>query len=314
MPFTRGTDILKDTFLVSFLLTGFGLAVWGDVRLRGMAALAGLVGMLARTNGVFAAPPLFLLCLRRNMPLLRTAMWSFVLAVALIPTSQWINHAILRASPTHQERALQLYDLTGIAYFSGDKSVLPVDIPDVEGCYVPLFWDDLKYERCGKANSKIRHDLTRVWLAGIVSHPAAYAEHRIAHFNREIFFLVPPAEQCVDAPELHDCPKSLISDLVVKNCLLWPVTWLALGLVMLFGGLGTVPRALCLSGLLYGFAYLAVGLAADFRYFYWTEIAIQTALIMQVGVAGFPRWRWALAAILAVWVAGYSWRFLSLAM
>ena len=267
--------------------------------------------MLTRTNGIFAFPPLLFLSLRRTWLLPKAILFSLILSLALIPISQWINHDILHAEQRGIERSLQLYDIAGIAYFSNDSSVLPVNIPNLKRCYTPLFWDTLISERCGNAFSRIDRDITRDWLFSIVTHPTAYARHRLAHFNRETFFLVPPAQQCVDAPEFHNCPKSFLSDTITKNGLLWPAAWLALGLVMLLSGLGEAARALCLSGLLYGFGYLLVGVAADFRYFYWTELAIQTALIFQLATFGFPRWRIATIAVLIIWFSGYVWRIVN---
>lgn len=109
---------------------------------------------------------------------------------------------------------------------------------------------------------------------------------------------------------MHDCPRSFISDTIAKNGLLWPVAWLTLGIAMLLLGLGDIARCLCLSGLLYGLAYILVGVASDFRYFYWTELSIQTALIFQIATNGFPRWRIAAIAIFMIWFLGYAWRVL----
>ena len=77
---------------------------------------------------------------------------------------------------------------------------------------------------------------------------------------------------------------------------------------MLLTGITGIVRALCLSGVLYGLGYLFFGVAADFRYFYWTELAIQTALIYQLALFGFAKWRVAAFAVSAVWIIGYSYR------
>ena len=112
----------------------------------------------------------------------------------------------------------------------------------------------------------------QIWLTNIFYNPISYLKHRIYHFNSSIFFLVPPAQQCFYAPEYHSCPKSILSDAIYKNALLWPVTWLTLGIVMLLTGLCGVSKALCLSGVAYGLAYFFFGIASDFRYYYWTNL------------------------------------------
>ena len=193
-----------------------------------------------------------------------------------------------------------------------DISVLPVTINEISLCYTPLFWDTLGGERCENAFARTPANITWDWLVSIVTHPASYAMHRISHFNREIFFLVPPIQQCVDAPEYHTCPKTLFSDAITKNGFLWPSTWLILGIVILTSNIAGIGQALCISGLLYGFGYLVVGLAADFRYFYWTELSIQTSLILNFSSFGLQFWRKVTFSIFTVWILGYAWRISSI--
>ncbi len=300
--------IMKDSLMTSFFIAAFGLVAWKDVRLKSAGLLFGVTGMLTRPNAVFAFASLLLLALRRKLSLFKSLIYALIISIALIPLTQWINHDLFGAERTGVERSLQIYDLAGIAYFSGDTSVLPVDTPDLSECYTPLYWDTLLASRCDYAYWKLDDSITREWIMGIVTHPLSYLQHRLAHFNYETFFLVPPVQQCVEAPEKHDCPRSLLSDFISKNGLLWPVAWLTLGIVMLLSGLGDIPRALTISALMYGFAYLVVGVASNFRYFYWTELAIQTALIFQIATAGFPKWRIAALSVLAIWIMGYYWR------
>ncbi|BAF72487.1 hypothetical protein [Sulfurovum sp. NBC37-1] len=300
--------ILKDSLMTSFFIAAFGLAAWKDVRLRSVGLLLGATGMLTRLNAVFAFPSLLFLALRLKLSLFKSLIYALIISIALIPLSQWINHDIFGAERAGLERSLQIYDLAGIAYFSGDTSVLPVDITNLSECYTPYYWDTLGAARCDYTFGKLDNSITREWITGIITHPLAYMQHRLSHFNYETFFLVPPVQQCVEAPEAHDCPRSLLSDFVSKNGLLWPVAWLTLGIVMLLSGLGDIPRALTISALMYGFAYLIIGVASQFRYYYWTEIAIQTALIFQIATAGFPKWRIAALSVLAIWIMGYLWR------
>lgn len=158
--------------------------------------------------------------------------------------------------------------------------------------------------------------MTSAWLNGIVRHPIAYAEHRVWHFNSEIFLFVPPMQQCIEAPALHRCDigwHGIIVDFITKNVLFWPVLWMTIGIMLLLGNLAPFARALTLSAVLYGFSYLLVGVAANFRYFYWTEIAIQAAIVHQIGTTGtLPRWRRAGLAAMVVLILGYGARFAAL--
>jgi hypothetical protein len=136
-------------------------------------------------------------------------------------------------------------------------------------------------------------------MRAIIDHPIAYALHRLEHFNLETFFMVPPAPQCVSAPELHDCGpaqtgaqrtlKSVpltYADYLLKNPVVWPITWLALAIGLAVfsrddeSELATAAGALLASALIYGAAYAAIGIAMNVRYFYWAILSTQTAAIM----------------------------------
>jgi hypothetical protein len=303
--------IQKDSLLASCMIAAFGVACWS----RLAAFVLSVAGGLVRVNGTFAVGPLWTHLVRPRTGQFVTAAVSLVVGVFLIPIAVAANHHLFGARPSGVERSIQLYDLAGIAEFSGDKSVLPVSIDNLRRCYTPLFWDTLGQPRCGRAYNRLPDSISAKWLRGIVRHPLDYAEHRFTHFNREIFFLVPAMQQCVDAPDMHRCDMSrrgYLVDALAKNFLLWPVTWLVAGLFLLARRPEPLAQSLCLSGLLYGFAYLFVGVAADLRYFYWTELAVQAALLLH-----FARGRRLPAKPLAitlaiVFVTGYAARYATL--
>lgn len=298
----------KDSLLGGLMLAAFGVAAWSRV-----AALAlSILGSLVRVNGVFAAPPLWLSLVRSRAHTMIVSIASVVAGLLLIPLSISFNHSVLGAERSGVERSLQLYDLAGIAHYSGDDLVLPVPVGSLDRCYTPLFWDTLATERCSRAFQRLNGSLSAQWLTAIERHPLAYAEHRLSHFNREIFFLVPAMQQCVDAPDRHRCDMSargFVVDAVTKNALLWPVTWLVAGLFLLFARPEPFVRALCLSGWLYGTSYLALGVAADFRYFYWTELAIQAAIVMHFAEGGKLPVKPLAITFAFIWGAGYLARY-----
>lgn len=305
--------IQKDSLLASFLISATGLMALRRGFAPGLAM--GVAGALCRANGAFALPPLLLARFER-MKLLPAVALCLVAAALLVPISSLVNHRLLHAERTGVERSLQLFDLSGIARLSEDNTVLPRGAEGAARCYTPLFWDSLGDPGCAAPLPKLPQSLTRAWFHGIAAHPIAYSWHRLSHFNSTIFFIVPPMQQCVYAPSHHECDfskRGLLLDFIAKNALLWPVTWLAVGLVLLFGNLHPVARSLNLSGLLYGAAYLFVGVAADFRYFYWTEIAVQAAIVFQLGQAGrLAHWKPLVLTVALVWALGYSARLLML--
>jgi hypothetical protein len=314
--------IYKDVELGSGLIASFGIAFWYRVQGRRVpfpAALASalflLYATLVRVNAVFAYGPilLFLLGRPRKLGNVTLVVGSALLAVAALPVSSFVNRQILEARPSGVEQTLQLFDLAGIARRTGDMSVLPPRVSltanQLATCYTPLYWDTLNMAVCGFAFRQLpppgtpaRDAIAGLWIRGIMRHPVAYAEHRLAFFNALLNWWV-PALQCRDAPFDAKCgtpdprtgrmmhtPESdrLIRwDYVKKNPLVWPATWLAIGLC-LFGlqwrdaPSPTTPatRALLASALIYALAYLLIGVAADIRYFYWPIVAIQTALVL----------------------------------
>ena len=268
----------KDTLLASALMFGVGLAAAGW---RWSGAVAVVAAGFLRANAGFAIGPLLLKGRKR--------LWTPVIGVAMIGLVALSSATVQR---TGVERGLPLYDLTGIDHFR-DGARFP------EGCYTPFFWDTLGTPRCGNAFQR-GENLTVEWLTSVAKHPIAYAQHRIAHFNRSTFFIVPPAQQCVEAPDMHECPVAARSDFVTKNALFWPCVWLAIGFALLLvPGIGTLASGLVWSGLAYGLSYAIVGVASDFRYFLWTEIAVQLALVLALSRRASIRWPIAAGAAIA---------------
>lgn len=295
--------IQKDTLLVALLLVTAGFSLRFG---RSWALASGLLAALTRVNAIFAVPPLFV----TRQRLLPTVLVCAALSAALLPVSQFINHKVLGAERSHVEKALQLFDIAGIEHHSG-KTFLN---PDFSRCYSVFYWDSLELD-C-QAFARTPDSLATTWMKAIREEPLAYAAHRLDHFNHTIFFLVPPLQECVYVPKHHpNCGPGgdgLLKDAVLRNAFLWPVTWLAIGVSLLFMRLELPVRMFALSGLLYGGGYLLVGVAAGFRYFYWTELAVQLAIVWQLATIGIPHWRRIAALVASIWLIGYAYRYLPL--
>lgn len=301
VSFTYIGVIMTDTLLASFFVAAFGLAI----RFRGNAFSSaasltlGVLGYLTRANGAFALPPLLLQ--RANGSLGREIIAALGIVLMAIPLSRFVNHQIFAAKRSGVERSLELFDLAGIRVNSGDAAVVPI----VDRCYTPLFWDTLD-SRCN-VMEKFPEPPTRAWLRAIASHPLAYAEHRFRFFNQATFFLVPPMHQC-SASDVRPCdttPRGQVIDIIKKNAFVWPITWMAVGITLLALGVGSDARMLCLSGVLYGAAYLIVGVASEFRYFLWTELSVQAAIVLECA-NGRTSWRPVVFVASAICIAGYA--------
>jgi hypothetical protein len=302
--------IQKDSLLAAFFVLAAGaFALTGR---RAFASIPALFGGLFRINGLFAAAP-FLIGIRHRWWV--TLGLVALVVLALLPIVQWVNRHPLGAERSGVERTLQWFDLAGIAARSGDVSVLPKGTSLAPGCYTPLFWDSLRETECGGPLERLPSNLTGQWAQAIVKHPLAYIEHRLAYFNSTTFFLVPAMHQCVEAPAFHECDfsaRGFLKDAVTKNLLFWPILWLVIGVLLLRMRLAPVEQTLLLSGLAYGFAYLVVGVAAQFRYFLWTELAVQIALMLHIARGGRVRWPLLVAATAVIGILGYAFRYIPL--
>jgi hypothetical protein len=292
--------VLSDVGMATAFFAAFGLIYRARQLGRPLhpllcAAAAMLIayGTLVRQNAVFAVPPLLLywiaptwLSARRLIPV------AAIIVALAIPLSDFINHHVFRAERSHVEVTLELYDLVGIAQYSGGVHGLKAP----EGCYNSYFWDTLKEPSCRHVADEFRKrsgsgylldDLTQIdapgvtksWISAISRSPIAYVRHRISHFNSSTYFLVEPARQCrfESNPAACDGPRAtlLLMDFVKKNALYWPCLWLAAGL-WLVTRRDAQPgsRALAWSGLMYGLGFLFVGVATDYRYYHWPVLAI----------------------------------------
>ena len=340
--------IITDVGLASALTALFGLAFHcrtAEQRVPGwtwpLMILVGLYALLVRANAAFAVVPIALYALNldaRRRPVVYLGLWVSLTAAAF-PATAFVNRHVLGSDDGHSLERLELYDLVGVATYSGDeqalRSLTATALPRLSSCYTPLFWDTLLTARCNNLWGSLHPSSggrqapsINAWWRSIVAHPLAYAEHRLRHYNLELLFLVPAAPQCLAAPEMHQCGapgsaerRSVIrQDYLLKNFVAWPATWLAFGLALLLAAWRRTDaqsiaiRALLLSALAYGLSYILVGLATNVRYFHWTIVAVLLAALIDIGQNEITRrvWRLILIPTVAVIVLGYVFRLADL--
>jgi len=176
----------------------------------------------------------------------------------------------------------------------------------VTDCYAPAFWDHLApwgecrffWDRLAVSRdlqgivetldapalveAEPNPELRDLWVAAIVRHPLAYAQHRLAHFGSEIW-----RGASIGEPDGQEPAEIVLYDRVTASAL-----WLAIGVGLLiqFARVRAQRRsasidaalALLLSGLPYAFAYLVIGVATELRYVLWSLMAIFTALVISL--------------------------------
>ena len=313
--------LLKDVSMGVTLLAAFAALFWWRIQDRKLPlAIAAtslvllLYGSLVRTNAVFAVVPLLAYMIRPQWFGRPWRLWalSIPVSLAMVPAANLFNHRVLHAEALYPIRSLQIFDLAGIAFYSGDMAVFgtgnPLRDEEVRRCYRPVGWDRLapwgecrffwnrlavspdlhgiaeKLDAKAAMGAKPNPDLSRLWIAAIARHPLAYATHRLANFSAEM-----GRGASMGAPD-PVAPKPLwvvLYDGVTASAL-----WLAIGVGVLIklacvrsvrpAASADAALALLLSGLTYAGAFLVIGVGTELRYFFWSLIAVFTALVISL--------------------------------
>ncbi len=310
--------VIKDVGMAVSWVAAVGLIYWFRSQGRRMplawALLAGLLivyGALVRTNAVFGLGPLLMYALApaawlRN---LRLMIATLLIAVVAVPLSQQVNRVLFQPVAREAVNSLFLYDLIGIALHENNPALIEpratLSLQDLKTCYTPFWWDSFSsWGPCGDKVHRPDHDratygegLAQQWAKTIKEHPMAYTVHRLKHFNSELMFAVPLKHMRL-APEFRTdlpgfkplevfSPTNIRMDIVRKNPVVWPVTWVAWGAMLLLFLARAEPlpsvlfaRVLVVSALAYSGAYLLIGVATDIRYHYWSMLASVLATLV----------------------------------
>ena len=309
--------VTKDVGMVAAWIAAVGLIFWFRAQQRRIPWLCGvliaactLYGTLVRANALFGLGPLLFYALASPRWLRngRLIVGALVIAVLAIPVTQQVNTLLFHPVSRDPVHSLFLFDLAGIAAQEQDPGLLEpratLTESELRNCYTPYWWDSFSpWGPCGSLvhrpdadHATIGKGLLSQWARTIAQHPIAYAEHRLKHFNSSLWFIVPLAHQRF-APDYRGTPtfkpvqvftpNSIRFDLVKRNPLVWPVTWLVWGaalLILLARETATpsvlLARALIVSALGYSGAYLVISVATDIRYHYWSMLAVMLATLL----------------------------------
>jgi hypothetical protein len=310
--------IIKDSQMGASFLASFALVFWYKMQKRPIppaicfaAALLLTYGTLVRSNSVFALGPLlvYFFSSRYDIRYVKTIFLTVPIALSGILLSITVNSAIPGVIKTQPIRSLQIFDLIGIARYSGDvgelSEIAPLTQTEIARCYTAYWWDSVSpWGTCPAFSAKfmnkdykailserdvypLSNRLTTMWTNAIIRHPAAYAQHRIRHFNAELNFIVPSLERRYGKTFFTAEWNEIRNDYFKKNFLTWPVTWYGVSLIVLtalrrspLNARRHAAALLVCSGLTYGFAYFVIGVASDSRYMYWTVLTSFVGLVL----------------------------------
>jgi len=272
-----------------------------------VALLLFVLGFWLRPNAIFAAVPLFAYIVwPQNFRWKRLFLSAVPVCLVLQGSASLINYSWLNAVERHPTHSIMVFDLAGISQFTG-QNVFPVadwtpeQITKVTTqCYDPGYWDSVWWMRADCAFIMKRLDgdspgsarifgtpaLTSAWIAAIEAHPLAYLQHRLAHFRMVMLARTMVMFDHTDDPTLrfaftgNDTYKAFSTAmhwLQDNTPLFYGLPWLLLaGAVLLIGLVVQDGRAkaailgLSMSGVIFTLTYLPFGVAAEYRYVYWT--------------------------------------------
>jgi hypothetical protein len=327
----------KDCQMIGALACAVGLVALFRLAKRRVPVWAGVIvaillayALLLRATSVFAVMPLAFAWagwfgLRRWWARGAALLVAMLVAIGI---SGPINHGVLGADRSGVQYTLPIFDLAGIshrAHLAAMPGLAPADWARAERlhCATPFFWDPFADPaRCGPMGDVLASDadgpppLFRNWIAAIVAHPLAYAEHRAAHLNSTLRIVTPPDERSAAAPfvtpaNLYNigsgatpATKALsriaagVEETPVGAPVVWLVAMLAMGWVLL-----ATPRqpardlglSLVLSAILMTASFAVVSIASDLRYHLWLILSTALTATLLGGCRRVPRGRLAIA-------------------
>jgi hypothetical protein len=275
----------------------------GRLPLQAIALVLIAFGVLLRPNAVIAAPLLAAYVIwPGRFSVKRTAIAflpGIILFVALVPLVYYGLLGAKRQNPLH---AVLVFDLGGITRFTGENQ-FPVAWSAEQtallsgACYDPVRWDSYWHvPPCPFVMQRLERPddiifgtprLVAAWWQALTAHPFAYLRHR-ATFSWQFLGrsnLVLPVWDWLNPASSYGhrrvfTPLVALHDLLQPTLLFRPALWLILAAAV--GALawparatpaGVFAIAVTSSAVVYVLTFLLVGVAADFRYAYWSVLA-----------------------------------------
>jgi hypothetical protein len=310
-------QLVKDVSMGVCLLISAGIAaglISGSIRMRAVAVplmwFFLVAGAFMRANSLFGLPPLIDLALSATskrwaaMSIVKRAVIVCALALTVAPAHILADRNIFRVEDIKPVSTLQVFDLGGMTYFSGQDRFQGFFGPDFvarnETCYTPRHWDVYGWmvgergcpEVYGDMKPQFGWPLTKMWLEGIAADPLAYLTHRFAHANRFFQFLCTDCKESVwtgwqstNQKEFTFEPTFLYRSIEAASHWLNespfgpPYVWLLIALAWAWAALAipdprtrTIVVSLTLSGAMYALGLFVIGIAHEYRYIHFTML------------------------------------------
>ncbi len=284
----------------------------GKLKLVAIASLL-LYAFMVRGNAPAALIPVVWYAFDRIFPLLRN--YQKTVATILSLASMFIflsvfNYQFLEADRNHMVSYVMVDDLVHLSQIT-DRSLLPgVDLQTLRECSEKEIGDTKLVGRLFCLGSTESYQsvapipyekIKKEWFSAIQNYPLEYASFRLRAY---LYLMRDPSERPyiysfsgiypndMGLVQSDNLATSLLKNYVKISSRIFPFLfkpywWLILGLLLLVATMFVcgdrnslnLIRVLLLSGLLYMFSYIPFTPMADFRYVYWSTLAISLAVI-----------------------------------
>ena len=268
---------------------------------QGLSLLLVAFGVLLRPNAIIAAPLIAAYVIwpmrfrfKRTALLFVPAVFAFY---SLIP---YVYYDVLGAERQNPLHSLLVFDLGGTTHFSG-KNQFPVAWSNEETalltskCYDPVRWDTYWHmPPCPFVMKRLERDeifgtprLVDAWWRAVTTQPVAYLHHRatfmwtfLAGSNLVLPYYDWQGPTATYGSNPYFKPLLALHHLLQPTVLCLQLFWLILAVGVCAIALparatpaGAFAVGVSASAIVYVMTFLAVGVAADFRYGYWCVLA-----------------------------------------
>jgi hypothetical protein len=265
-----------------------------------------LFGLLLRQNALFAAPILAAYVVwPARFDLRRMALLYAPAVLACYALIGAVYYDVLHAKRQNALHSVLVFDLGGITHFA-KQNQFPIawsaneEAQLIDGCYQPAAWDyywtmgPCTFVMARLENEKVFGSpvLVDAWRRAVTTHPIAYLQHRLAAMGRFLFgdntTMWTVDIENPDRPLFGDNPWFVairhVDGALRPTPLFRAATWLMMCVVLCAFAwarrdqpLGAFVVGVSGSAIVYMMTFLPFGVAADFRYAYFSVLAGLTA-------------------------------------
>jgi hypothetical protein len=279
-----------------------------------------LFAVLFRHNAILPAFPIIILnvalLLDYSIQLHKFAKKKVIIVISTIillfgfGITQFVDNQLLNAEATYPENAFMIDDLSYLSIKNGKSEIPGIKIETIQDCREYLSGLDpysgkisciQKYEEWIQSGLASK-SLTKVWIKAVIKQPWPYLKFRIKNFS---YYIKSPGEEpwYILHPETNSNPFGIVSSnnfftkinhawvmgtAKVFPFLFLPYFWLAINIFMIYlvakrsSAHTKIATALTFSSLLNFFSIFVSAGGADFRYSYWSVIALTLTILILI--------------------------------